>query len=119
MFSNIIITLILLVLTTFVLAKYIKLPRNIWLLFMAQPLAMAASPIILFIGAILSTSMASDPSLVTLPITMMILGVASTSIPAALIAKKKGRKEVCHFHRPVLFTYRFNACTICNKNWKF
>ncbi|NQY64555.1 MAG: MFS transporter [Alteromonadaceae bacterium] len=92
MFSNIIITLILLVLTTFVLAKYIKLPRNIWLLFMAQPLAMAASPIILFIGAILSTSMASDPSLVTLPITMMILGVASTSIPAALIAKKKGRK---------------------------
>ncbi|NQY34914.1 MAG: MFS transporter [Alteromonadaceae bacterium] len=92
MFSNIVFALILLVLTTFVLAKYIKLPRNIWLLFMAQPLAMSASPIIVFIGAILSTSMASDPSLATLPITMMILGIASTSIPAALIAKKKGRK---------------------------
>jgi len=59
---------------------------------MAQPLAMSSSPVIVFIGAILATNMVDDPSLATLPITMMILGVASASIPAALIAKKKGRK---------------------------
>ncbi len=92
MFSNIFITLTLLVITTLLLSRFIKLPRNIWLLFMAQPLAMSASPVIVFIGAILATNMIDDPSLATLPITMMILGVASASIPAALIAKKKGRK---------------------------
>jgi len=68
------------------------LPRNIWLLFIAQPLVMAASPVIVFIGGILSTQLVSDPSLATLPITVMILGVASAAIPAALLAKRKGRK---------------------------
>lgn len=53
---------------------------------------MAASPVIVFIGGILSTKMTDDPSMATLPITVMILGVASTSIPAALLAKIKGRK---------------------------
>ena len=92
MFSNIFISLAILLITTLLLARFIKLPRNIWLLFMAQPLAMSASPVIVFIGAILATEMIEDPSLATLPITMMILGVASASIPAALIAKRKGRK---------------------------
>jgi MFS family permease len=75
-----------------VLSRVFNLPKNIWILFVSQPLVMAASPVIVFIGGILSTKMASDPSLATLPITMMILGVASTSIPAALLAKIKGRK---------------------------
>jgi len=92
MFSNIIITLFLLMLTAFVLSKVFRLPNNIWLLFMAQPLVMSATPVIVFIGGILSTQMANDPSLATLPLTLMILGVASTSIPAAFVARKKGRK---------------------------
>lgn len=92
MASNIIITLILLVITTMVLARILNLPRNIQLLFMAQPLVMAASPVIVFIGGILSTRLINDPSLATLPVTVMILGVASASIPAALLAKRHGRK---------------------------
>ena len=59
---------------------------------MSQPLVMAATPVIVFIGGILSSKMTDDPALATLPITMMIIGVASTSIPAALLAKQKGRK---------------------------
>ncbi|MGL1955783.1 MAG: MFS transporter [Colwellia sp.] len=92
MLSNIVITLILLVLTAFGLSRLFKLPKNIWLLFMAQPLVMSASPVIVFIGGILASQMTDDPSLATLPITLMILGVASASIPAALIARKKGRR---------------------------
>jgi len=75
-----------------ILTKLYALPRNIWLLFLAQPLAMASSPVIVFIGAIFSSNMISDASLATLPVTMMILGVASATIPAAMLAKKKGRK---------------------------
>ena len=89
---NILITLVLLLLTAFVLSRIFTLPRNIWLLFISQPLVMSASPIIVFIGGILSSKMANDPSLATLPITLMILGVAAGSIPAAMLAKNKGRK---------------------------
>lgn len=92
MFTSIFVALGFLFLTAFILSKIFTLPRNIWLLFIAQPLVMSASPIIVFIGGILSSKMASDPSLATLPVTLMILGVASASIPAALIAKNKGRK---------------------------
>jgi MFS family permease len=89
---NIIITLALLLTTAFILSRIFTLPRNIWLLFISQPLVMSASPIIVFIGGILSSKMADDPSLATLPITLMILGVAAGSIPAAMLAKIKGRK---------------------------
>lgn len=69
------------------------MPKNVWLLFLAQPLMMAASPVIIFIGGILSTNMVEDQSLATLPITVMILGVACAAIPAAMLAKRFGRKK--------------------------
>lgn len=92
MLTNILITITLLLITAFILSRVFTLPRNIWLLFISQPLVMSASPIIVFIGGILSSKMANDPSLATLPITLMILGVAAGSIPAAMFAKNKGRK---------------------------
>ncbi|WP_077285031.1 MFS transporter [Cognaticolwellia aestuarii] len=92
MLTNIIITLALLLLSFLALQKLFTLPKNVWLLFLVQPLVMAASPVIVFIGGILATSMGADPALVTLPVTVMILGVASSAIPAALLAKKKGRR---------------------------
>ncbi len=92
MLTNILITLLLLVLTTFALSRYFKLHKNIWVLFLAQPLIMAASPVIVFIGGIISAQMHNDPSLATLPVTIMILGVACAAIPAALLAKRLGRK---------------------------
>jgi len=92
MFFNIFIALCLLLITTLIMSRMFNFHKNIWLLFIAQPLAMSASPVVVFIGGILSAKMASDPSLATLPITIMVLGVASASIPAALLAKNKGRK---------------------------
>jgi MFS family permease len=80
------------VLTSLGLQRFFNLPKNVWLLFLIQPLVMAASPVIVFIGGMLATSMNADPALVTLPVTVMILGVASAAIPAALLAKKKGRR---------------------------
>lgn len=92
MLSNILITLAVLFITFLSLQRLFTLPKNVWLLFLVQPLVMAASPVIVFIGGILATSMNADPALVTLPVTVMILGVASAAIPAALLAKKKGRR---------------------------
>mgnify|MGYP000099896355 CR=1 FL=1 len=92
MFLSVIVAVVLLVCTPFVLSRFVDLPKNVKLLFVAQPLVMSASPVIVFIGGILSTQLASDPKLATLPLTLMILGVASASIPAAMLAKYKGRK---------------------------
>lgn len=92
MLSNIFITLSLLLVTAYFLSKRFELPKNIWVLFIVQPLVMAASPVIVFIGGLISAKMTSDPSLATLPVTVMIVGVATAAIPAALLAKKFGRK---------------------------
>jgi MFS family permease len=104
MLINIFVTLLLLLTTAFILSRIFTLPRNIWLLFISQPLVMSASPIIVFIGGILSSKMADDPSLATLPITLMILGVAAGSIPAAMLAKIKGRKFAVYVGLSCSFT---------------
>jgi len=96
MLINIFITLFLLLISALILSRLVSLPRNIWVLFITQPLVMAASPIIVFIGGLISAEMASDPSLATLPVTIMILGVATAAIPAALLAKKIGRKKATY-----------------------
>jgi MFS family permease len=70
-----------------------KLPNNISLLFLSQPLISSTTPVIVFIGGILSTKISPDPSLVTLPLSLMIAGVASATVPAAFLAKKLGRRK--------------------------
>lgn len=92
MYVNILITLLILFLMSFFIVKIMKLPKNIGLLFITQPLVMASAPIIVFIGGILSSKMTDNYSLATLPMTLMILGVASGTIPAGMVAKCKGRK---------------------------
>ncbi|MEW6995664.1 MFS transporter [Colwelliaceae bacterium MEBiC 14330] len=92
MLTNIIITLAILLSSAYILSRIYAFPRNIWLLFVTQPLVGSSGPIIVFIGGILSSEMASDPSLATLPMTLMILGIAAGSIPAAMLAKNYGRR---------------------------
>jgi MFS family permease len=93
MISTLLVTLSLMVITAGILAKVLKMPRNIWLLFLMQPLTMSATPVIVFIGGILSTKLAPDPRLATLPLTLMIIGLAITTLPAGFFAKKVGRKK--------------------------
>lgn len=84
--------LALIVVAAIFLTNKFNLPRNISLLFVAQPLVTCSAPIIVFIGGLLSSELTANASLATLPISLMILGVAAGSIPAAMIAKIKGRK---------------------------
>jgi MFS family permease len=88
-----IITLVALALFTFGLNKVFKMPRNICLLFMVQPLSFSVYPVMVFIGGILSSQIAPDPSLSTLPLTVVILSIGLASIPAAMTAKKFGRRN--------------------------
>ncbi|MGX5200850.1 MFS transporter [Aliikangiella sp. IMCC44632] len=71
---------------------FIQLPKNIWLLFYAQPLAMSSSSMVVFAGGIVAAKIAPSPELATLPLTLMILGTAVAVIPASMLMKKLGRR---------------------------
>lgn len=77
-----------LVLVATLIDLYSALPKNITVLFLAQPLVAASAPIMVFIGSIVASKMASDPSFVTLPLGLMVAGTASATIPASMLAKK-------------------------------
>ena len=75
-----------------IIQKYLKLPTNITVLFLSGPLVSISAPIMVFIGSIVSSKMSSDASLATLPLGLMVAGTATATIPAAMLAKKLGRR---------------------------
>ncbi len=70
-----------------------RLPRNVWILSICQTLAMSTSPLLIFVGGFLGKELAPSPQWATLPLTGMILGTAVTTIPAAMLMKRVGRKR--------------------------
>lgn len=82
----------LLILTTALIQRYARLPTNISLLFLAQPLIISMGPVMVFVGGFIAEPMTEHKDWVTLPVTMMILGTAAATVPAAMLARKWGRK---------------------------
>jgi MFS family permease len=72
---------------------FLKFPRNIYLLTICQVIGMSAVTIITLLGGLIGAKIAPSPTLVTLPATTMIVGIAVTTIPAALLMRKIGRKN--------------------------
>ena len=66
--------------------------RTLIVLTLAQSFARCGAPIVVLLGGIVGSSIAPRPSLATLPIAMMIVGTAVTTIPAALFMGRFGRK---------------------------
>ncbi len=66
--------------------------RNVNLLVAAQALGAATPPIIISLGGIVGQGLASTPSLATLPVSLFNLGVAVSTIPAALLMRRIGRR---------------------------
>jgi len=67
--------------------------RTLPVLGVAQAFAQTAPPVVVLLGGIVGTGLAPSPDLATLPIAFMIIGTAITTIPAALIMGKIGRKN--------------------------
>lgn len=66
--------------------------RNVLLLAISQALMLSAIVMSMALGAILGTALAPDKSLATLPIALMVIGTALTSLPAALLMRRTGRR---------------------------
>ena len=68
--------------------------RNLHLLVAAQALGGASPPIIISLGGIVGQQLARDASLATLPVSLYNLGLALSTIPAALLMRRLGRRVV-------------------------
>lgn len=66
--------------------------RNVALLAGAMALGLSGAPVIVLLGGILGADLAPSPALATLPVAVMVTGVAFFTVPAALIMKGIGRK---------------------------
>ena len=58
----------------------------------AQSFGQTATPILVLLGGIVGARIAPDPSWATLPLAIMIIGVACATIPASLLMSRIGRK---------------------------
>jgi MFS family permease len=60
----------------------------------AQALAGANSTVIYATGAVIGEGLAPNPALATLPISVLVVGMASSTLPAGMIAERYGRRTV-------------------------
>jgi MFS family permease len=66
--------------------------RNALVLAIGQALAGANNTVIVVTGGILGAMMAPDKSLATLPISLMVCGMATGSLPVGMLARRYGRR---------------------------
>ncbi|MBU6379264.1 MAG: MFS transporter [Gammaproteobacteria bacterium] len=66
--------------------------RNVWILTLAQGFAACGTITLVTFGGIVGTELAPQPMLATLPLSMSVLGIATMSLPAALLMQRIGRK---------------------------
>jgi len=66
---------------------------NLGVLGVAQALGLSAMSMMIFIGGIVGRELAPRPALATLPLALAIIGLAATTIPAALLARRLGRRR--------------------------
>ncbi len=66
--------------------------RDVWILTVAQALAACGTIMLVTFGGIVGTELAPSPAVATLPLSLSVLGVALSSIPAAMLMQRIGRK---------------------------
>ncbi len=65
---------------------------NLTLYFLAQVIFVSGSVLIVTLGGIVGSEMAPHPSLATLPLSLMVIGTALATVPAALLMQRIGRR---------------------------
>ncbi|SCB56669.1 Predicted arabinose efflux permease, MFS family [Rhizobium aethiopicum] len=66
--------------------------RNAWILTVAQAFGGANAPIVVSLGGLVGQHLSPDPDLVTLPVSLLNLGLALGTLPAAWVMRRFGRK---------------------------
>ena len=67
--------------------------RTLVVLTLAACMAQTGAPIVVLLGGIIGAELAPTPGLATLPVALMILGTAASTIPASFIMRRFGRRS--------------------------
>ncbi len=66
--------------------------RNLSILFVCQLISATGSIVLVTLGGIIGSTLSENKALATLPVSLMVVSVAATAIPAALLMRRIGRK---------------------------
>ncbi|HSD68397.1 MAG TPA: MFS transporter, partial [Woeseiaceae bacterium] len=66
--------------------------RNLCILFFCQLVSATGSIVIVTLGGIIGSMLAGNPAFATLPVSLMVVSVAATAIPATVLMRRIGRK---------------------------
>ncbi len=70
-----------------------KLPRNVWILTIAQALMMSVNSLVVFVGGIVGAKIAPVEKLATLPVACGVIGTAVVVVPVTALMKRTGRRR--------------------------
>lgn len=71
---------------------FFNLPPNVWILALTLALVQGAMPLLVLTSGLLGAQLAPNEKLATLPLALSLVGLASSTIPAAFFANRWGRK---------------------------
>jgi predicted MFS family arabinose efflux permease len=66
--------------------------RNILILLVCQLISATGAIVLVTLGGIIGARLTQNPALATLPVSIMVVCVAATTIPATVLMRKIGRK---------------------------
>jgi hypothetical protein len=66
--------------------------RNLIILFMCQLISATGAITIVTLGGIIGSGLTENQAIATLPVSMMVVSTALTTIPATLLMRRVGRK---------------------------
>ena len=70
-----------------------RLPKNVWILTIAQSLMLSVSSLVVFVGGLVGTKLAPLENLATLPVASIVVGTAVTIPPVTLLMNTLGRRK--------------------------
>ncbi len=68
--------------------------RHVWMLALIQALCASGSFLVVLLGGILGSQLAPSAALATLPVSVMVLGLAASVLPAGGLMRRFGRRPV-------------------------
>ncbi len=68
--------------------------QQVWMLSATQALCMSGSFLFVLLGGIIGSGLAPTPALATLPVSVLIVGLAASVLPAGALIRRFGRRAV-------------------------
>jgi MFS family permease len=86
-----------------------QLPGTVWRLMIAYSLMMAGTSLMVLLAGIIGTDFAPSKDLATLPIALVVVGVASSTLPTGKLLQRFGRRHVFIAYGFIAITAAFVA----------